>query len=68
MPPSARVGAAADNRGRRSLPRGAGREEALAAASREPPDLVLVGLSPGTKDAPELVAELCTRGIPVLVC
>jgi len=46
----------------------AGREEALAAASSERPDLALVDLSPGTDDALELVADLCTRNIPVLVC
>ncbi len=46
----------------------AGREEALAAASREPPDLALVDLSPAAGDAVELVSELCARDIPVLVC
>ncbi len=46
----------------------AGREEALAAASSERPDLALVDLSPGTDDALELVAELCARNVPVLVC
>jgi DNA-binding NarL/FixJ family response regulator len=46
----------------------AGREEALAAVSAERPDLALVDLSPDTGDALELVAELCARGIPVLVC
>jgi len=45
-----------------------GREEALAVASREPLDLALVDLSPGTEDALALVAELCARNIPVLVC
>ena len=33
-----------------------------------PPDVVLVDLSPHTEDALELVAELCARNIPVLVC
>jgi DNA-binding NarL/FixJ family response regulator len=46
----------------------AGHEEALAAALPEPPDLALVDLSPCTEDALKLVAELCARGIPVLVC
>jgi len=46
----------------------AGRAEALAAATSEPPDLALVDLSPGTDDALRLVAELCVRNIPVLVC
>ena len=46
----------------------AGREEALAAASSERPDLALVDLSPGTDDALQLVADLCARNIPVLVC
>ncbi len=46
----------------------AGREEALDAATREPPDMALVDLSPGTEDALDLVAELCARNIPVLVC
>ncbi len=45
-----------------------GREEALAAASSERPDLALVDLSPGTDDALELVADFCARNIPVLVC
>jgi len=45
-----------------------GREEALAAIEREPPDLALVDLSPGTEDALQLVRELCARSIPVLVC
>lgn len=46
----------------------AGREEAIAAASREPPDLALLDLSPATDEAFALISELCTRGIPVLVC
>jgi len=46
----------------------AGREEALSAASSERPDLALVDLSPGTDDVLELVADLCARNIPVLVC
>ena len=46
----------------------AGRKEALDAVSREPPELAVVDLSPGTEDALELVAELCARNIPVLVC
>jgi DNA-binding NarL/FixJ family response regulator len=45
-----------------------GRQEALAAASNERPDLALVDLSPGTDEALALVAELCARNIPVLVC
>ncbi len=46
----------------------AGREEALEAIAREPPDVALVDLSPGTEEALQLVAELCARKIPVLVC
>lgn len=46
----------------------AGRDEALAAAAGELPDLALVDLSPGTDDALKLVAELCARNVPVLVC
>ena len=46
----------------------AGREEALEAAAREPPDMALVDLSPATGDALKLVTELCSRNIPVLVC
>ena len=46
----------------------AGREEALAAVSSERPDLALVDLSPGTDDVLQLVADLCARNIPVLVC
>ncbi len=46
----------------------AGRDEALTAASSERPDLALVDLSPGTDAALELVADLCARNIPVLVC
>ncbi len=42
--------------------------EALDAAMHERPDVVLVDLSPHTEDALELVAELCARNIPVLVC
>jgi len=46
----------------------AGREEALAAARRETPDLAVVDLSPAVDDALQLIAELCARNIPVLVC
>ena len=46
----------------------AGREEALAAACSERPDLALVDLSPGTDEALGLVGDLCARNIPVLVC
>ena len=46
----------------------AGPREALEAASRELPDLALVDLSPGTEEALHLVAALCARNIPVLVC
>jgi DNA-binding NarL/FixJ family response regulator len=46
----------------------AGRGEALEAAGRERPDVALVDLSPGTEDALQLVAELCARNVPVLVC
>jgi DNA-binding NarL/FixJ family response regulator len=46
----------------------AGREEALAAARLELPDLALVDLSPCTEDSLQLVAELCARNIPVLIC
>ncbi len=46
----------------------AGRDEALAAAAGELPDLALVDLSPGTDDALKLVADLCARNIPVLIC
>ena len=46
----------------------AGREEALAAATSEPPDLAVVDLSPASDDALELVAELSARNIAVLVC
>ncbi|MGD0223332.1 MAG: response regulator transcription factor [Terriglobia bacterium] len=42
--------------------------EALDATVHERPDVVLVDLSPHTEDALELVAELCARNIPVLVC
>lgn len=45
-----------------------GREEALDAVTSEPPDMALVDLSPGTEEALQLVAELCERNIPVLVC
>ena len=48
-----------------------GREEALQALDAEggrPPDAALVDLSPRTEDALKLVAELCARNIPVLVC
>jgi DNA-binding NarL/FixJ family response regulator len=45
-----------------------GQEEALDAATRELPDMALVDLSPGTEDALKLVAELCARDIPVLIC
>jgi len=46
----------------------ASREEALDAAGSEPPDVALVDLSLANDDALELVAELCARNIPVLVC
>ena len=46
----------------------AGRDEALAAAAGELPDLALVDLSLGADDALKLVAELCARNVPVLVC
>jgi DNA-binding NarL/FixJ family response regulator len=46
----------------------AGRDEALAAAASELPDLALVDLSPGTDDALKLVAELCARNVTVLIC
>lgn len=46
----------------------AGRQEALDAAGREVPDVALVDLSPATEDALQLIAELCARNIPVLVC
>ncbi len=46
----------------------AGREEALEAAAREPPDVALVDLSLAYDDALALIAELCARNIPVLVC
>ncbi len=46
----------------------AGPQEALEAARREPPDLALVDLSPGTEEALRLVGELSARNIPVLVC
>jgi DNA-binding NarL/FixJ family response regulator len=46
----------------------AGREQALEAAGRESPDVALVDLSPGTDDALQLVAQLSSRNIPVLVC
>ncbi len=46
----------------------AGREEALAAARREAPDLAVVDLSPAADDALQLIADLCARNIPVLVC
>ncbi len=46
----------------------AGREEALAAATGEPPDVALVDLSLANDDALALIAELCARNIPVLVC
>jgi DNA-binding NarL/FixJ family response regulator len=45
-----------------------GRDEALEAAAREPPDMALVDLSLGSDDALQLVAELCARDVPVLVC
>jgi two-component system, NarL family, invasion response regulator UvrY len=46
-----------------------GCEEALELAGREPPpDVVLLDLSPATGDAFSLIAELCVRNIPVLVC
>ncbi len=46
----------------------AGYEEALVDAARDPPDLALVDLSPGTDHALQLVAALCARNVPVLVC
>lgn len=46
----------------------AGREEALEAIGREPPDVALVDLSLDSGDALALIAELCARDIPVLVC
>jgi DNA-binding NarL/FixJ family response regulator len=46
----------------------AGRDEALAAAEREPPNVGLVDLSLSNGEALELVKELCARNIPVLVC
>jgi two-component system invasion response regulator UvrY len=46
-----------------------GRDAALQiAAGGEPLHLALVDLSPGTDEALQLVAELCDRNIPVLVC
>ena len=45
-----------------------GREEALEAVEREPPDVVLVDLSPATEEAFALVVDLCSKHIPVLVC
>ncbi len=42
--------------------------EALETIAQEPPDVALVDLSPGTDEALQLVAELCARSIPVLVC
>jgi DNA-binding NarL/FixJ family response regulator len=45
-----------------------GRDAALEVAARETPHLALVDLSPGTDEALQLVAELCARNIPVLVC
>lgn len=44
------------------------RDEALEAAAREPPDVVLVDLSPAIEEAFTLIAELCRRNVPVLVC
>ena len=46
----------------------ADRDQALVAAAPAPPDLALVDLSLGADDALILVAELCAREIPVLVC
>ncbi len=46
----------------------AGRDEALAAAAGDLPDLALVDLSLDADDALKLVAELCARNVPVLVC
>ncbi len=43
-----------------------GRQEALDAAAREPPDMALVDLS--LDDALELLEELRKRNIPTLVC
>jgi len=45
-----------------------GPREALAIADEQPPDVALVDLSPGTEEALQLVADLCARRIPVLVC
>ena len=46
----------------------AGRDAALAAVASERPDMALVDLSLGGDDAMQLVAELCARNVPVLVC
>lgn len=45
-----------------------GRAEAMDAVARTWPDMALVDLSPGTEEALQLIADLCARGIPVLVC
>jgi two-component system, NarL family, invasion response regulator UvrY len=45
-----------------------GPAEALELAGRQPPDVVLLDLSPATEEAFALIAELCARNIPVLVC
>ena len=45
-----------------------GRQEALEGVHRELPDLALVDVSPGTDEAPVLVAGLSGPNIPVLVC
>lgn len=42
--------------------------EALEAATREQPDVALVDLSPDTEAALQLIAQFCSRNIPVLVC
>ena len=45
-----------------------GPREALVIADEATPDVALVDLSPGTEEALQLVADLCARRIPVLVC
>jgi DNA-binding NarL/FixJ family response regulator len=45
-----------------------GRDEALAVARRESPDVALVDLSLNDDNALALLGELRTLGIPVLVC
>jgi DNA-binding NarL/FixJ family response regulator len=46
----------------------AGRKEALEATECESPDVALVDLSPATEESFALIAELCSRNIPVLIC